>query len=393
LYDRKGFEPPAYTPTGRPSIKRDLLKEIIFDLGDSKCQFLDDYMNWKLLSTILSKVFYPLLRGEGDWHDPDGRVRTSFTISTKTGRTSSKKPNLQNIPTPEKEPGTLLQYLPAKNCFTHTWPDGCLLMVDFSGMELRVISSVAGIQGMVEVFARGGDVHKYVSSLIYGIPEEEITKFQRYRGKWCNWSLLYLGNWWTLYRMYRINGLTESEAKRVTKLYFENFPELSIYHGETISFAEEHGYVESPFGRILQLPTINSKVETVRKDTQRTAVNMPIQGTASDVLLLAMYIVDQFLYDEGLESFLVNTVHDSIVLDICPGELEPVKAICIDVMENIVHYAQDFAPNLDFSWLRVPLKADADIGTHYGSYGLCKRAKCDHCGSHNVVFEKAAIRS
>lgn len=372
LFDYKQYPVYGTTNSGNPSVKREYLKEMKFDFETEgiSTSFLDAYMNWKLISSVLSKSYNAMLKEDSDWRQPDGRVRSTYTLGgAKTGRTSSAHPNLQNIPTPEKEPGTILQYLPVKNALTHTWPGGCLCMIDYAGMELRVMASVAGIQGMLDVFSSGGDVHRYVSSLIYGIPEEEITKFQRYRGKWCNWSLLYRGNWRTLYRMYRINGLTEDEAKRVTDIYFKAFPELLNYHEDIIKFGEKHGYVESPFGRRLAVDGIHSPNEKLRNDVIRTAVNMPIQGAASDVLMAAVSIINYFMEERKLKSLWVNTVHDSVVLDIYPGELEIITELAVDVMENMPEYAKDFMPGVSFKWLKVPLKADVDVGTHYGTYG------------------------
>jgi uracil-DNA glycosylase family 4 len=391
LFNRLGYPVHGTTNKGEPSIKVDYLKEAIFDYEEDgredELRPLKAYMGWKLLAGILSKTFKPMLSDDSDWYNLDGRVRSRYTLGgAKTGRIASSQPNLQNIPSVESEPGTVLQYLPVKNAFTHTWPGGCLLMADYSGMELRVMASVAGIKGMIEVFKRGGDVHRYVSSLIYKIPEEYITKFQRYRGKWCNWSLLYMGGWWTLYRLYRINGLTKDEAMRIADLYFEAFPELPKFHKRTIKFIQKNKYAESPFGRILKLPEVDDRDERRQRKALRTGVNMRIQGTASDTLMAAMYIIDHYMIEEGLRSRMVNTVHDSLVTDIYPGELETVRELQRDVMENVCDYAKDFMPGLDFSWLKVPLVADFDVGTHYGTYGSISDIVCDECGCKE--FEK-----
>lgn len=383
LFTHKGLKPASgeivKTDSGTPSTKRDVLKEIVYDL-EKPNQFLSDYMDWKLLFSISNKTFKSMLDPNKDWYSADGRVRSTYTIGgAKTGRTSSTQPNLQNIPAIEKEPGTVLQYLPAKNCFTHTFPGGGLAMIDYSGMELRVMSSIAGITGMIDVFNRAGDVHRYVSSLIYKIPEEEITKFQRYRGKWCNWSLLYMGGWWTLYRLYRINGLTEAEAKRVATLYYDVFPQLPEYHKDVEKFLKEHGYVESAFGRKLSLPGFTSEKEYERSDALRTAVNFPIQGLASDVLMVALGITAQLMRGKGYQSMFVNTVHDSLVIDYHPDERDEIVKLTTDVMENVVDYAAEYMPGLDFTWLQVPLKADVDYGTHYGSYGFYQPPVCQ-CG-------------
>lgn len=261
-------------------------------------------------------------------------------------------------------------------------------MIDYSGMELRVMASIAGISGMVDVFNRKGDVHRYVSSLIYRKPEPEITKFERYRGKWCNWSLLYMGGWWTLYRLYRINGLTEDEAKRIAELYYTSFPELQQYHRRIISFAKKNGYVESAFGRRLELPEIKfgDEGDPGVRSAFRTAVNMPIQGVASDTLMAAVAIIDYFMEQRQYKSMMVNTVHDSLVIDYHPDELEAVSHLCVDVMENIPDYAKEFMPGISFKWLKVPLKADLDIGNHYGTYGQARQLECPDCHAKDMAW-------
>lgn len=390
LYTHKGLPVPAETDTGQPSVERVKLKELVFDLqGEGKSDdFLTAYMSWKLLSSIVSKTYNSMLNPGSDWYSQDGRTRSTYTIGgAKTGRTSSAQPNLQNIPAIEKEPGTVLQFLPAKNAFTHTFPGGGLAMLDYSGMELRVMASIAGIQGMIDVFARKGDVHRYTSSLIYGKPEDQITKFERYRGKWCNWSLLYLGDWWTLMRLYRINGLTEDESKRIAKLYFEAFPELKVYHKTIEQFLREHGYVESAFGRRLPLPAFKSSQKWERSDALRTGVNMPIQGVASDTLIVALAIIIQLMRGKGYQSRFVNTVHDSLVIDYHPDERDELVALAQDVMENVVDYAKEWMPGLDFSWLKVPLVSDVEYGTHYGSYGFYEPPTCTNCGAM-MLFQK-----
>lgn len=391
LFEYKGMKPEGVTDSGQPSIKRDLLKKVIFNLkqsGKTVDQFLLDYMDWKLLSSIMSKTFGAASERGGDWYSNDSRVRSTYTIGgAKTGRTSSARPNLQNIPAIEKEPGTVLAQLPAKNIFTHTFPGGGLAMLDYSGMELRVICSIANIQGMIDVFNRKGDVHRYVSSFIYKKPEDQITKDERYRGKWSNWSLLYKGGWMTLYRLYSALGLTEQEAQFIAQMYYNLFPELPEYHKRIERFVMANGYAESVFGRRLPLPNVFSSKEYEREEALRTAVNFPIQGLASDVLMVALAIITQLMRSGGYQSMFVNTVHDSLVIDYHPDEKEDIVRLATDVMENVVDYAAEWMPGLDFSWLRVPLKADAEYGTHYGSYGFLEPLLCETC-NNPLIFSQ-----
>jgi len=350
------------TSTGRPSTGWDVLKEYVEELP-----MLTVYRQYKLLGKMLSTYLEPAI----GWKDKDGRVRSDYKIhGTDTGRASSRNPNLQNIPTPEKEPGTLLQYLPIKNIFTCTWPEGgCLLCADYSGMELRTMASVSECQGMIDIFLRGEDLHSIVTEFLYDIKREDYTPEEwkpiRYRAKWTNWTLLFGGSAYTLHRLY---GLDKEEADRLVNRYYDLFPEVLEYKERTLAFAREHGYVRSMFGRRKYLPYINDWHDGKRKADERAGINMPIQSSAFDVLLCAMIILDECMCDANMRSLIVNTVHDSIMFDVYPGELEELAGLCGDVMEKVTSvYGPERFPGLDFSWFTVPLVVDMEIGTHYGS--------------------------
>lgn len=362
--DYFGFPTVGKTNTGLDSTKWDLVKVYL----DESPSFLGPYRYWKLLSKMLSTYLKPVL---GRWcSSGDGRARAQYNLhGTRTGRLSSSQPNLQNIPTPEKEPGTILETHPIKNIFTHTWEGGCVLAVDYSGMELRTMASVSGCKGMTQAFEDNVDVHSYVTSLLYGIKRKDFTesewKAKRYRAKWVNWSLLFGGSWYTLHNIY---GIPEVEAKRLVDAYYGQFPEILEYKDVTLAFARVHGYVESMFGRRRYLPYINDGNRSMRSHEERSALNMPIQSAASDVLVAAMIVIDDLMREQDFQSLMVNTVHDSIMFDVYPGELDDLVHLCVDVMENLPHdYAEEYFPGLDFSWFTVPLKADVEVGSHYGS--------------------------
>jgi len=288
---------------------------------------------------------------------------------------------MQNIPTPEKEaesrPNSVVVNLPVKNVFTHTFPGGVLMSVDYSGMELRVFASLADCEPMLEIHKSGADFHSMVSIMAstgrqpkdITIQETKIFKKEhsaiRYRYKWTNWTLLYGGDEYTLMNLY---GMSEQEAKDTVSSYYETFPEVLQFRKHCIAFGEDNGYIESPFGRREILHYINDNFDVgMRNKDRRAAVNMPVQSSASDILLCALIVIHDQLRTKGLRTMLVNTVHDSIVLDVPPEEIDTVAALCVDVMENIAGvYSKQYFPNVDFSWLRSPLKADVEIGTHYG---------------------------
>jgi uracil-DNA glycosylase family 4 len=359
------------TETGEPSTKAGVMKPL-----EKKYPIISLIRYYKLLTKMLGTYLEPALNGQ--WKRGDGRVHSNYNLhGTRTGRLSSSNPNLQNIPTPEKEPGTLLETMPIKNIFTYSFPKGVVMSVDYSGMELRVFASLARCQSMIGIHESGADFHSMVAIMsttgrdVHEITKEEANKFKdefkpvRYRYKWTNWTLLYGGDEYTLVSLYSV---PVDDAKATVKAYYDRFPEVLEFREWTTEFGKENGYIESPFGRREHLHYINDKdVGKANKD-KRAAVNMPVQSGASDTLLCALVIIDKFISQRGLRSMLVNTVHDSIVLDVHPDEIDEVAALCVDVMENIKHYASIYMPNVDFEWLICPLKADVDVGTHYGAY-------------------------
>lgn len=379
LYDLYKLPVTEKTDSGHPSTEGDHLKQY-----QEEVPVIKPIRYYKLLSKMISTYLEPAATGA--WESDDGKARTNFNLhGAVTGRTSSNDPNFQNIPTPEKEPGTLLETLPIKNIFTHSYADygqksfakifrkGCLLSVDYSGMELRCFASLAGCVKMLEILHSGKDIHSMVAITsmthkeIEEITDEEIAalpKSVRYMYKWTNWTLLYGGDEHTLSRLY---GLDLADAKRTVKTYYGIFPEVLEYREWCQAFAEENGYIESPYGRREYLPYINDPDLKRKNKAIREAVNMPVQSGASDTLTAALSIVGRELRKADLKARLVNEVHDSLVLDLPFEEVLHAYAICKDVMENIGRYGKIYMPHIDFSWLKAPLVVDGDVGTHYGS--------------------------
>lgn len=388
FYVFKGHAVPGHTDSGKPSVKADLIKNS--SVADDP--IYEDFRLWKLMASMLSKYLYPAELGK--WDVGDGRARTNFNIGgTKTGRLSSSKPvNFQNIPTPEKEPGTLLAQLPIKNIFTHTHPGGCLCAVDYGSMELRVMASISNCPGMIQVFKDGKDPHCYVTKMVFPdiVPADATDKEvkrdfleYRYRAKWTNWTLLFGGDEGTLYRLY---GLPKDEASAIVKAYYGRFPEILDFQESTKDFAKSTGYVESVFGRRLYLPYINDNDRVRAADATRTAVNMPIQSPASDVLLCAIVVLGHKMRELNMRTMLVNTVHDSKVADVYPGELDTFTELAVDVMENIVSYAPSYFPGLNWDWLKVPLVADVEVGSHYGALEHYHLSKVLRVGGADIIL-------
>lgn len=344
---------------------------------------------YKLLTKMLSTYLIPAASGR--WKSGDGKVRTVYNMhGTRTGRISHGgnefRLNLANIPTPEKEPGTLLEILPIKNIFTHSYvrngkftdfqtkfSDGVIMSVDYSGMELRCFASLAKCEPMLKIHRSGRDFHAAVAVLamtrkpVHKITDDDIAKISkavRYRFKWTNWTLLYGGSAYTLHNIY---GIPMNEAEEIFHIYHHTFPEVQEYMDECIEFAELHGYIESPFGRREHLYYINDNDEKKRNGDRRAAVNMPVQSAAYDTLATAMVVVQDKLKKGKYHGRLNNNIYDSLTLDVPREEVYEVAELCRDSMENIIHYAKNYFPNIDFSWLISPLNVDVEVGSHYGS--------------------------
>lgn len=363
-----------------PSTKWDYLEAYV-----ERVPFLQHYHYYSLLGTVLGTYLRPALGRLG----ADRRMRSSYWIhGTETGRLSSHDPNLQNIPTPEKEPGTVLAALPVKNIFTcsdwgldhktlkrfeprfgellgpYFFKGGVVLSGDYSGMELRAMASVSGCKAMSEAFARGEDIHRLVSSQIFRVPLDQVTKEMRYKGKWTNWTLLYGGDEHTLYRLY---GVPLDEGKRFIKTYYGMFPEIKEFQEKTIEFASTHGYVDSPFGHRRYFPYIDDPSPKRRAKAEREAVNHPIQNAAGYILLMALIVLDDKMRQQGFRTMLVNTVHDQVMADTPLDELDAFAALMKDVMEGLHGYQPQYFPRLSLDWFTCPLVVDIEIGSHYGT--------------------------
>ena len=384
LFDLKQVPVLGTTDTGKPSTSWDYLKPVVNDPDFVDVHdFLNDYRWYKYYKDTNNK--YVKSAKDGSWFfGTDTRLRAGYNLSlAKTGRLSSSEPtNMQNWPSPEKEFGSLAWFMPMRNLLKAS--PGCKLVVaDYSSAELRVMASVANIPGMIKVFNEDRDPHIFVTRMVFHdqLPKElmdsdtleadkEIKKFYshlRYRAKWTNWTMLFGGDWYTLVKTY---GLEKKEAQDIETRYFAAFPELKQFHIDIENMCLKKGYVESVLGRRLYLPNLNKKEKKAnsgyyRKD-KRTALDMPIQGPASDLLLMSMIVVHNILKKNGYRAKFVNTVHDSSALDTPNEEVEYVKDLVLDVMPNLHKYQPEYFPDIDLSWLRVTMKADVDVTTNYG---------------------------
>ena len=285
----------------------------------------------------LSKLNSTYINGMADLIDPSSRIHSSFnqTITT-TGRISSSNPNLQNIPVRTEE-GKVI-----RKVFVPSDEDSLIVSADYSQIELRVLAHIAEDDNMTEAFRSGTDIHTKTASEVFNVPISEVTKEMRSRAKAVNFGIVYgISD----YGLAKNIGSTRKEAKEYIESYLEKFPRVKEYMGIIVEFARQKGYVSTLYGRRRYLSDINSRNFALRSFSERTALNTPIQGTAADIIKIAMIEVRDELKKRGLASRLILQVHDELIIDTKKDELEEVIGILRDKMENAAK-------------LRVPLIVD-----------------------------------
>lgn len=276
--------------------------------------------------------------------DPkDGKLHTSYNQTvTSTGRLSSSNPNLQNIPIREDQGKEIRKAFIAN--------DGCkFLSSDYSQVELRIMAHLSNDSNMIDAFNSGEDIHAATASKIFKVPIELVTSDMRRKAKTANFGIIYGISVFGLAE--RLN-IPRSEAKQLIDGYFETYPQVKEYMDKSIEMAREKGYVETLFGRKRYLPDINSRNATVRGYAERNAINAPIQGSAADIIKVAMNNIFDHLNKAGLQSKMILQVHDELNFNVNENEIEKVKEIVSEEMENAYK-------------LIVCLKADCGIGDNW----------------------------
>ena len=260
----------------------------------------------------------------------DGRIHTRFNqTEARTGRLSSDNPNLQNIPIRTELGSQLRAYFVAR--------PGCVLVdADYSQIELRILAHVTGDEHMQQAFLTGEDIHRSTAAKIYGLPLEQVTPRLRSSAKAINFGIMYGKG---AYSLSKDIGVSVKEADAFLKNYLATFPKVSGYMDKTISDARNCGYVSTLFGRRRSLPELASNNHNIRASGERMARNTPIQGTAADVIKLAMVRVWRRLRDEKMESRLILTVHDELIVEAPEAESAKAAAILQEEMEGCVNYA------------------------------------------------------
>jgi len=271
-------------------------------------------------------------------------IHTSFNqVVAVTGRLSSDNPNLQNIPI-RTERGRQIRkaFIPRNNDFV-------LLSADYSQIELRVVASISGDPNMCEAFNLGKDIHTATAAKVYGIPETEVTKEMRYKSKSVNFGIIYGQGAFGLAENLNIS---RTEAKQLIDNYFKEYPSIKKYMDDTINFARDNGYVKTLLGRKRWLKDINSTNQTVRGYAERNAINAPIQGSAADMIKVAMINIHHEFKRKDFKSKMILQVHDELVFDVYKPELEIIKPI-------IESHMQKALP------LKVPVEVGMGVGLNW----------------------------
>ncbi len=331
LFQRLGLRPRKRTKSHSFSTNAKILEEMREE--HEIIPLLLDYRKYfKLKSTYLDalpKMVNP----------KTSRVHTSFNqTGTSTGRLSSSEPNLQNIPTRNEEGREIRKAIRAQK---EGW---FILSADYSQIELRVLAHVSGDPSLIRAFEDGVDIHLATASKVFGVAEKNVTKEMRRVGKMVNFAVTYGVS---PYGLSKRLGISNSEASQLISNYFKNYPRVKEYLDSTIEFARNHGYVETIFGRKRSIPGINSKNGRIREEAKRMAVNAPIQGSAADIIKLAMIEIHRELRD--MQSMMILQVHDELVFEAPKKEEKKLENLVKAKMEGIVK-------------LNVPLSVEVEKG-------------------------------
>ena len=279
----------------------------------------------------LSKIYSTYAEGLKKYIQKDGKIHTIYNqCATQTGRLSSSEPNLQNIPIKTEEGKRI------RKAFKPAQTDNVLVAADYSQIELRILAHITGDEHMQQAFLNGADIHRSTAAKIYHIPESEVTPQLRSASKAINFGIMYGKG---AYSLSKDLGIPVKEADNFLKTYLDTFPKVDSYMKDCIAHAKDKGYVETLFGRRRALPELASSNFQVRASGERMARNTPIQGTAADIIKLAMVHVWQRLREEKLQARLLLQVHDELIVEAPEAECDEVKRILKEEMENVVHYS------------------------------------------------------
>jgi DNA polymerase-1 len=335
LFERQQLPVKKKTPSGQPSTDEDSLAELALDHPLPKL-ILEHRALSKLKSTYTDKLPKSV-------HPKTGRVHTTYSQTTAvTGRLSSNDPNLQNIPI-RTAAGRRI-----RECFIAP-PGAKILSADYSQVELRIMAHLSGDENLRRAFRDREDVHRATAAEVFGMPLDKVTADERRVAKVINFGLIY---GMSSFGVAQNLGIERATAQAYVESYFSRYPGVKRYMDSTREKARAQGYVETVFGRRLWLPELRSGAPIRRQAAERAAINAPMQGTAADLIKLAMIAVQDFLERQKLRTLLIMQVHDELVLEVPDGELETVKANVSELMQSV-------------ATLDVPLVVETGVGSNW----------------------------
>jgi DNA polymerase-1 len=339
LFEKLKLDPKARkTKTGQYATGEDVLSKLAKE--HKICDDITAYREYtKLGSTYVDAL--PLLINK-----KTGRVHTNYGQAVAvTGRLQSNNPNLQNIPI-RTDRGREI-----RKAFIPRDENHVLISADYSQIELRIVAAISGDPAMSEAFKSNKDIHTATAAKVYKVSEAEVTKEQRSKAKSVNFGIVYGQGAFGLAENLRIS---RAEAKEIIDNYKMEFAGINKYMDDTINFCREHGFVQTIIGRKRWLRDINSANFTVRAFAERNAINSPIQGTAADMIKLAMVKVHQAFKQHGFKSKMVLQVHDELVFDVLKDEVETIKPVIIDSMQSAMTLPND-----------IPVIAELGVGDNW----------------------------
>ena len=339
LFEKLALDPKAKAKSGvRYSYSTD--EDTLRALAD-KHPIINEILEYRAVKKLLSTYIAPF---PGLCSPVTGKIHTTFNQAlTATGRLSSSKPNLQNIPI-RTERGKEI-----RKAFVSGFAGGVIVSADYSQIELRIMAHLSQDRHLTEAFRAGLDVHALTAAKIFRVDIGDVTPGQRRIAKTANFGIMYGISAFGLSQRLKI---PRAEARKIIDDYFESFPSISAYISDVLASARENGYVETIFGRKRYLPDINSRNATVRSLAERNAINAPIQGTSADIIKLAMINVSRRISEAGLRSRMVLQIHDELVFDAPAEEAGRLREIALEEMENVVR-------------LSVPLTVECNYGKNW----------------------------
>ena len=288
-----------------------------------------EIVNYIIRYRKITKLISTYLDGMLNYVSSDGKIHTTFMQrTTSTGRLSSREPNLQNLPIRDDEGRAL------RKMFSSSFPNGTLISADYNQIELRLMANFSGDENMIADYLHGHDIHTATASKIFNKPIEEISTAERRTAKTVNFGIIY---GISAFGLAQNLGCKQKDAANFIKKYLSVYPRISEYSQKCIDDAREKGYIITIMGRIRHIPDINSSNRNMRAFAERVAKNTPLQGSASDIIKIAMIRVANRIKQEGLKSKLVLQIHDELIVDCVAGESEKIKTILKEEMENVVN--------------------------------------------------------